>query len=203
MGAFTLRAPAYGTRATRNILLIKRNECQAERLSSAKHAQARVALPELGFPAVRLSGAMTRRSSRRRHCISAEGAAGRCVPPRRRRELPGSSHTLLILQNICRGRRGTKLVGSTTLMFGAGAPWLTTDATDGCVFHATQVMAMNRSRDEDPRLRSTVDGRRHRHLFIGWSDLPGGFAGPYGVMFWLMWKRLPGSYARLTWTRRS
>ena len=89
MCAFTLRAPAYGTRATRNILLIKRSECQAERLSSAKHAQARVALPELGFPAVRLSGAMTRRSSRRRHCISAEGAAGRCVPPRRRRELPG------------------------------------------------------------------------------------------------------------------
>jgi hypothetical protein len=26
---------------------------------------------------------------------------------------------------------------------------------------------------------------------------------PYGTMFWLRWNRLPGSYARLTSTRRS
>jgi hypothetical protein len=35
---FKLPAPAHGTGATQNILLIKRNDCQAERLLGAKQA---------------------------------------------------------------------------------------------------------------------------------------------------------------------
>ena len=52
---FTLRAPAHRTGATRNILLIKRNGCQAERLLSAKQAHPRVARSgNLGNTAARL-----------------------------------------------------------------------------------------------------------------------------------------------------
>jgi hypothetical protein len=51
---FTLRAPAHRTGATRNILLIQRNGCQAERLLTAKQARPASRSGNVGNTAARL-----------------------------------------------------------------------------------------------------------------------------------------------------